>query len=325
MAQFNSSLALIRKSVTLIGLVSAIGCVTAVATVLGFLGQFHWLLDLFAHFRVQYVIALAFVVAALVVCHAPYRAFFYGVFLAVNLAGVAPYYLPAGEQPNAADETLRAVYFNVNTANKRYTDTIAFLQQVNADIVLLEEVDASWLAALKVLESRYPHSVTVPRGDNFGIALFSRWPLTSSEIVNIGDAGVPAILAGIDTPQGELLVLGIHTLPPVSLEYVTERDRQLAAIADTVGQNERATLVLGDLNTTPWSAHFKRLLDKSGLKDCGLGFGLQPTWPTSNWTLLIPIDHCLKSSQVSIVDKFTLPDLGSDHLPSVVDFKLNRV
>lgn len=219
---------------------------------------------------------------------------------------------------------MRVVYFNVNTANTRYADTITFLEHLDADLVLLLEVDPSWLAALKILESRYPHSVAEPRVDNFGIALFSRWPIMTKEIVDLGDAGVPAIAAVIDTPQGNLLVLGVHTLPPVSLEYVTDRDRQLAAIPEFLSRSERPTLVLGDLNTTPWSIHFRRLLDNSGLEDCGRSFGLQPTWPTNNRALLIPIDHCLKSQHVRIADKFTTPDLGSDHLPSVVDFSFSE-
>ncbi len=322
-----------RRRVTVIGLVGAIGFVTTVATVLGFFGQYYWLIDLFAHFRIQYLAVLTPVVVILFASRAPYRAMFFALPLAANLAVVAPYYIPTDGQPdtvripvnvNSVGGTIRAVLLNVKTANKRYTDTISFLNKVNADLVLLEEVDESWLAALKILETRYPHSIAVARGDNFGIALFSRWPLTSSKFINLGDAGVPAVQALIDTPQGELMVLGVHTLPPINLEYVTERDRQLAAIPELIGQSGRPALLLGDLNTTPWSAHFRRLLDNSGLKDCGLGFGVQPTWPTSNWMLLIPIDHCLNSSRVRIADKFTGPDLGSDHLPTVVDFSITK-
>jgi endonuclease/exonuclease/phosphatase (EEP) superfamily protein YafD len=149
----------------------------------------------------------------------------------------------------------------------------------------------------------------------------SRWSFTDSEIIDVANAGVPAIIATIDTPQGELFVLGLHALPPVNREYATGRDRQLAAIPQLVDDSNRATLVLGDLNTTPWSVHFRRLLENSALEDCGMGFGLQPTWPTSNWLLRIPIDHCLRSVHLTITNKFTMQDVGSDHLPSVVDFK----
>ena len=45
-----------------VGLLMAGGGVAAAATMLGFLGQFGWLLDLFSHFRAQYAVVLTLVI-----------------------------------------------------------------------------------------------------------------------------------------------------------------------------------------------------------------------------------------------------------------------
>lgn len=79
-------------------------------------------------------------------------------------------------------------------------------------------------------------------------------------------------------------------------------------------------LLLGDLNVSPWSPYFRRLLRESGLRDSSQGRGVRPTWPTFNPLMLIPIDHCLYSPGIAIVNRQTGPHVGSDHFPVIVDF-----
>jgi len=78
---------------------------------------------------------------------------------------------------------------------------------------------------------------------------------------------------------------------------------------------------MGDLNATPWSPYYRQLLKGSGLRNTRQGFGILPTWPS--WSLLdglrIPIDHCLVSSTIEVIDIKTAQIKGSDHLSLVID------
>ena len=78
-------------------------------------------------------------------------------------------------------------------------------------------------------------------------------------------------------------------------------------------------LWLGDLNATPWSAHFKRLLRNAKLRNASRGHGIHRTWPVGMWLMRIPIDHALHSVDVAIADFYVGDEVGSDHLPIVVD------
>jgi endonuclease/exonuclease/phosphatase (EEP) superfamily protein YafD len=82
-------------------------------------------------------------------------------------------------------------------------------------------------------------------------------------------------------------------------------------------------LLIGDLNVSPWSSYFARLLKDSGLKNSMKGFGFQPSWPAGNRFLRIPIDQILYSPQITIHHRTVGADIGSDHLPVIVDFSLN--
>ena len=61
-----------------------------------------------------------------------------------------------------------------------------------------------------------------------------------------------------------------------------------------------------------------------GGSDTRAGFGVQPTFPASSWLVRIPIDHVLVSCSVGVTERRVERDVGSDHLPVVVDLKLPR-
>ena len=82
------------------------------------------------------------------------------------------------------------------------------------------------------------------------------------------------------------------------------------------------TILAGDLNCTPWSYWFRRLLRESQLSNSAHGRGLNITWtPLRIAVCGLPIDHVLVGSEIRVSRRFVGPYLGSDHRPVVVDFE----
>jgi endonuclease/exonuclease/phosphatase (EEP) superfamily protein YafD len=81
---------------------------------------------------------------------------------------------------------------------------------------------------------------------------------------------------------------------------------------------------MGDFNATPWSPPYRRLLARSGLCDSRAGFGIQATFPAASSIVRIPIDHLLASCSVGTADRHIERDVGSDHLPVVIDLVIPR-
>ena len=109
-------------------------------------------------------------------------------------------------------------------------------------------------------------------------------------------------------------------MPPVSADLARDRNEQLATLAEFARQSTHPLLLVGDLNISPWSPHFARLLADSGLRDSG--YGISPSWPVGWLPLQIPIDHALFSAGIHIKYRKTGTDLGSDHYPIIVDFQI---
>ena len=307
-------------SVTPLGLLAAAGYTACAATALGFLGRFWWFADLFSHFRIQYLIGLAVAGAVMLFGRQLKTATGFFAFAAANLACVAPLYFGA-DANGAASPALRLVLLNVNSDSgdpARVREAIAAL---DPDVVALKEVNGRWMDALEPLLEEYPHVLAEPREDNFGIALFSKLPLVRPRVAEIGAAGVPSLIASV--PAGSVLldIVATHPLPPYGAEYSALRDEQLARLAEAVDPS-RPVVLLGDLNTTPWNYHFRRLLERSGLRDSARGRGPLLTWPSFCLPLRVPINHILHSPSVTVLRRSIGPDVGSDHFPVMVDVSL---
>lgn len=311
----------LRMSVRPWGLLTAAGVVACSATVFGFLGRFSWFLDLFSHFRIQYLCGLSILGVLLLASKHRRTATVFILFAGINLGILLPFYFGRQVAAHEGAHSLRAMLLNVNTRLGDAERVKHVIQKFDPDIIVLEEISSQWIRDLQWLAASYPHSCVQPREDNFGIGLFSKLPLEESEIVYIGEARVPSIVATLDTGPRKLVVIATHPLPPVGANYSRLRNDQLARIPDYVEPGS-TVLLLGDLNVTPWNYHFKRMLRRSRLMDSSKGRGIQPTWPNYNILLSIPIDHCLHSPDVLVTHKQIGPDVGSDHYPVIVDFTI---
>jgi endonuclease/exonuclease/phosphatase (EEP) superfamily protein YafD len=309
-----------RLSIQLWGLITAAGVVAGAASLLGFFGSLNWFLDLFSHFRVQYFLALGVVALLLLVPRRRRSAAIFGALAAMNLVVILPLYFGRASPSTLAGQPVRAMLVNVNTRRGNTASVANALRRFNPDIVVLEEVSTKWLSDLGPALGDYGYSEHEPRDDNFGIALFSKFPFTRSQVAYIGDTDVPSIMAEIETERGKCTVLATHPLPPGGGEYSRWRNGQLAQLPQWVHCATSPVLLLGDLNVTPWNPYFRHLLRESGLRDSSQGRGVCPTWPTFNPLMLIPIDHCLYSPGIGIVNRQIGPRVGSDHFPVIVDF-----
>jgi len=199
---------------------------------------------------------------------------------------------------------------------------LEFLRTVDADVILLMEVNERWMTALAPLRPHYLEVIADPREDNFGIALFSRVTSTNGAVIRLSRAEVPSIVTTLLINGQSIVLLGTHPLPPGSAEYARLRNEQLGEIAAHIQRCTSPAIVFGDLNTTPWSPYFTELLRKSGLRNTSQGLGLHGSWPAVLPVGRIPLDHCLVSSNLHVLDKQLGPQVGSDHLPVVIDLKI---
>ncbi|MEM6855624.1 MAG: endonuclease/exonuclease/phosphatase family protein [Planctomycetota bacterium] len=301
-----------------------LGFAATAGSVIGLLGDRPWFFDLFTHFRLQYAAALLLAVVGMLWLRKWKSVGVFGAALVLNAVLLAPLWI-APTPPPASGAGLRLVAFNVLTANRNPSAVIDWVNLENADLLIMQEVNAAWIEQLDQGLAGYTRLPTDSiREDNFGMAMYLRSDWEAQAIEAMTDpAGVPRLEVVIDLYGQPVWIIGVHTLPPVSGAYSRYRREQLAEAAQRVALSDAPVILAGDLNATRWSAPMRRLLRDTELRDSAEGFGLQGTWPSGlGWTGMIPIDHVLVSPDIAVEDRRVGPMLGSDHRPVVVDLRL---
>jgi endonuclease/exonuclease/phosphatase (EEP) superfamily protein YafD len=283
------------------------------------LGRYAWPLDLFANFRVQYTLSFLIVAIALFALRSPLP----GVLaIAGAVVGAIPIVSYMGVQTaraEAGSARFRVITYNTWFRNHDYTAIARFLEQMQADVVVLEERDRDD-GAQRIAGhlTSYPHSFIERRPH--GAIVFSRWPIVSAELLPLADApGVLAARVTLDWNGTEVTVLGAHLHWPLGPQSSRLRNAELAGIASFAASRKEPVIVAGDFNVAPWSHNFSGTLERSGLRDCAAGHGLAPSWPAQFPPLGIRIDHCWASRHWRSIDVRLGPANGSDHLPLIAD------
>ncbi len=305
-------------------LAEAAALLGVLATLGGLLGRHVWFLELFTHLKVQLACCFVLYAALEWAARRPRLAAASLAFAALNAAPALLLFLPAASgatpaQPPAA--RLRILQANILTGNTNAPALLALVARENPDVVVLQEPDTRWLQQLAPLTNSHPVFAALPRDDNFGAALFCKTNALSAEIFLLGDPeGAPSAQARIAVGGRTLTVVGTHTLAPYNDYMWRGRNRYTLELAGRLRRTGGPLVVTGDFNNTPWSAHHRAFLAASGLYDSAQGRGPQATWPASAPPLArIPLDHCFHSPDVRVLARRPGPDIGSDHLPLIID------
>lgn len=308
------------------GFVVAVGLLASLATLASCFGRWWWGFELATHFRVHYLLILGGAALALALWRSWRWPLLFGALALFNLALIAPIHenQAAATAVDSSRPVPRALLANVNAWNRNPEPLRRLIAASDPDFILLLEATPWLLAQLRPLAARYPHQVAEPAEDPFGIALLSRHPLQNPRIVRLdGAAGPPAIVATVAANPRPFTVIGAHPWPPVSADLAQGRNDLLRALAAIARQTPGPTLLLGDLNVSPWSPWFAQLLTDGQLRDSRRGWDLRGSWPSGWWPLRIPIDHILVSEGVTVRRREIGPAIGSDHDPVIVDFQVS--
>lgn len=284
----------------------------------------NWIIDLFSNFKLQLAISGA---ALLFLCLKwVSKKWLAGITCVAgmvwNLSFVLPYYL--ANTDHIASETeisIRLASINLLSENAEVQQVSDFLEDSNPDVVVFLEYTRKWDGQLSRLKENYPYKKLIPLPGHFGIAVWSRLEMDAVQ-ANYGSEKVPSIEAEINTAAGPLTLIATHPLPPLNQYQFHSRNNQLIKIAERLPDVNERVLVVGDFNLSSFSKHFT-VLEEAGLRDTRKGFGLLPTWPANFYLLSTTIDHALISDKLKVLNRSVGPNIGSDHLPILMELGLD--
>ncbi len=291
-------------------LCGAMAAFLGTCTLAGFLGGLWWVFDLASHFRIQYAVLACLLLVLLAWLRRWRWAAFMAACLAANAAALAPFLGGPARCPLPAGPARSVLWWNIGQGNADHEAFGRWVEEEAFDLVALCEFTPAWEEYVeRELSGLYPWRHHHARRDSFGLSLLSRHPLEDMSVFVPQGGRVPVMRGRVDLDGQRLQLALIHPMPPVRARAAASRDRILEVLPEALG--EGPSLVVGDFNTAPWNRAFARLLRESRLQWCGR---IVPTWPAWMPPMRIPLDYCLGSPEIRIMDLQAGPALGSDHL-----------
>jgi len=293
------------------------------AMLAGFFGKWHCLPDLCCHFRLQATGTL--LISCLLLFRLRRRKWAIAS-LVVGLGLTATLWPFLRPGPSASAKDYRLLSMNVLTTNPRRDLVIDTIVANDPDFIVLQETNSSWIESLNDTLDAWPYRKSVPRSDNFGIAMYSKMPWTTCDVLQSSAwFPTPSLDARIPLSDGqELRLITVHPPPPMNDDLWNSRNTLFKDLAmDIQAAGCERTIVAGDFNCSPWSYWFRRLLKDSGLRNSADRQGLNITWmPFLISACGLPIDHVLVGPNVQVAKRRVGPYAGSDHRPVIVDFAI---
>ena len=306
----------------LLGLLHAAAVLTALFSLVTLADSLHRLVELFSHFRLQYLGASLLLTLAFLL----YRDWRWALLMlavaAVNTWPVAEWYAADGDVEARSAPALKLLLANVYSGNDNARPFLKLLEAEQPDVIVVQEVTNRWVNVMEQVRAAYPHRVEVPQNDNFGIGVYAKGPFISVETVASPPYGFPTLIARYAIGDTAATLVATHPIPPMGKIGYESRNEQLDSIAGRLASIDGPKLLVGDLNISMWSHVYRALEAETGLTNTRRGFGAIPTWPRQLPFGRIPIDHCLVSPHFAVLDTRRGPNIGSDHLPLIVELAL---
>ena len=319
-----------QKAARWLGVLSDISlAVVGVITIFAFAARFSWAADLCCQFRVQLLMILALATIIYWIWRRGTIAWWLLMCAIANLLPLLPYVVPTANPKVSPDaQVTRIMMLNLLQGNQHHDEVVDFVKTHAPDLFVAIEADDEWTEGLKPIRSLFPHRHIIDDRGTSSIAVYSQLPLDSVAIHLSTRRQLPSLDFSVTIEQRSIRIFATHPYIPLTREKASLRNEQLDNIEQVLSQGE-SRILLGDFNCVPWSPHFADLQTSTGLTPAGYGRGLRPTWYRraraygplrQTWLFALKLDHVLLSDDLTVVDHWIGPCLGSDHRPVIVDF-----
>ena len=217
---------------------------------------------------------------------------------------------------------MRIISANLWCYNPWQKKAIAKLWQLNADILVLQEVKPSLVNWLReyALQRNFTF-IQVATNKQMTLCILSRFPISHSEIIDSENfAGRPQIKVELDSG---ITVFGLHLMAPITLKKSALRNRQLEQLAKLINQETNPVIAIGDFNTDIKESVFNKLMAQTN--NCSHGRDSFPG--RKSWLSVFPlfaIDHLIFTDHFHLASFVVGKLIWSDHLPIIADISLRN-
>jgi vancomycin resistance protein VanJ len=221
-----------------------------------------------------------------------------------------PYLRPAGD---AGESDLTVATKNVGAKLPQPSATALNVIEQDPDIATFQEVESlSGQIIQDQMDSHYEYAEV-----QGSVGLWSKWPMSAPQEVDLGLQWVRAFATTISTDHGDVRFYAVH-VPSVRPGQESMRNAALRTLSEQVASDPaERVIVAGDFNSASSDRYFEQMTDEltDSRESVGGGFGF--TWPSR--LPVTRLDHSLSRGLEPVADE--VMDRGtSDHRAVLVSY-----
>lgn len=219
-------------------------------------------------------------------------------------------------QPKDNEVRLNAAQFNLSNGSSS-DDLINSLRKSGADLLSIHEVNPGWSQWLEdSLGQAYPYHHTMVDLGIFGMAIFSRYPISSVDTFYYEE--IPNLRVCLQKEGMDICFISVHTEPALNEYSLRRLEGQLETLSAQIARMDMPLVVMGDFNSVSWSKELQHFMEKTELLESRSGFMDRQR---SFWD--VPVDHIFHSLRLECADFSNFSDREGRHLGIMAAFQIN--
>lgn len=260
------------------------------------------------------------------------------LFWSVSIVGLMKAVRPV-VAADVDERHLRVMTWNAHFLNQNSAAFMVTIATEQPDLIAIQELGTSLSEAISAkLREQFPYQALYPARNPAGMAILSRYPFVTTTPPDFSPInGCNCQIVTIDVAGQAITLINTHPWPPKTgltgggtFDFDTEnQDRIFDQLLVRIAEAASPLLVMGDLNTMPIQANYRRLTEI--LQDAYVTSGSGPasTFPVArndqSWLRqpLIRIDYIFYDSAWQAQKTWVDAIDGSDHRYVMAELVLN--
>ncbi len=232
------------------------------------------------------------------------------MFVAMLASGFLAFFLKTASNSNLVlpmDNNLpklKVAHFNLSSLQPF---DLEFTKKINSsehDVISFQEYTPVWDAFIfETLRVTHPYSQKIVRIDLFGMAIYSKVPLTDASVFYYED--IPNINVKVNTGLQDVNVLSSYLAPPGFLSGTLNPEKHLEQLANFITGLSGPSIALGDYNQVYWTNEIKSFRDKTKMSNSRRNISL---------TSKVPYDHIFYSNLLECIEFDEIKNTDEGHL-----------
>lgn len=218
------------------------------------------------------------------------------------------------KDPNINDQIrLSVAHLNLSLITD-VKDVSKILNHPEIEVVSFQEYTPDWGNIIPLISKSFPYSFKAVRMDLYGKAVFSKYKIVNSEILE--HQGIPSIVVKVQKDENIFTIFSAYLTPALDRNSKIVARQQIVDLEKSINQNKENLILMGEFNQVYWSHDIIAFRNNTGL--------LNSRRNVNPSTFKMPYDHIFYNPSLECYYFEDLRDTSANHIGCRGSFQLKK-